>query len=577
MIPPGAPTLRDYQHAAVAGVDRTLVAHRSALVVIATGGGKSVIAGELARRERMRGGRTLMLAHRDELLDQLAAKAIAAGVHAEIEQGPRRAGDAPVVVASVPTLARAKRLAGWARDAFTLLIADEAHHAPAASWSTILEYFGDAKLVGFTATPDRADGIGLGDTFEEVAYRLEIRELIAMEHLVPIRARRIVLDGVDVSRIATRAGDLAQDQLAAVMEAERAIAGVVTPLLEQTGSRQTIVFAASVKHAGDLAAAINCQRPGQAHVIHGELERGARRALLRDFAAGVYQFALTVDVLTEGVDIPETSCIAMVRPTKSRGRYVQAAGRGLRPAPRIGKRDCLLLDFSPTAGKHRLIGPVDVLHGDLADDLRAELDRLLGHAALRLDESIAAATGTVVQERVDTAAVAKVRWHAEQVDPFIGEQIEIAACPAGWGEARATTAQLSALRQLGLEAEKLPEGFTMADASRLIGRLAARRGAGLCSYAQARRLAPYGIDTRRLSAARASSLFGVLRAGNWKPIALVGQPEAGAEFHRRMQAAKARKLEADQRKATTALERARDRYRAAMSGEAVAVNEDGAA
>jgi superfamily II DNA or RNA helicase len=555
--PRRAPTLRAYQHACIHGGDArgpgilpALEQHHSALVVIATGGGKSVIAGALSQHEVARGGRVLMLAHREELVEQLAAKARAAGVEVEIEQGPRRAGDASVVVGSVPTLARSKRLLEWPQDAFSRVIADECHHAPAASWSAILGHFHAAKVVGFTATPDRADGVALGKLFATVAYRLEIRELIAMGYLVPIRARRVVLEGVDLSRLAIRRGDFAQDELAAAMATERAVAGAVTALREMAAARSTIVFAASVDHARKIAAELRRRAgSGCAHVVHGELPRDERRILMRTFAAGEYQYLVNVDVATEGVDIPRASCVAMLRPTKSRSRYVQGAGRGLRllgdtyaESCAAGKSDMLLLDFSGTAGKHRLVGPVDVLDGDAPDELRAELDGLLGVGTGPLEEMLDAAASVVEIRRTREAAAAKVRWFTEHIDVFIGEQAEISATRSGPIVAAPSPAQLAALADLGIEPARLPMGFTANDASRLIGRLHARTRAGLCSLKQARRLGSYGLDTRTMTSARATELMVLLIRNRWSSTSLIGQPEAGEEFHRRMAAAHAAKL-----------------------------------
>jgi superfamily II DNA or RNA helicase len=219
----------------------------------------------------------------------------------------------------------------------------------------MFDHFATARVLGVTATPRRADGKALADVFESVAFRMELREGIAGGWLAPITARRVVVESVDLSRVETRAGDFAQEHLAEAMDTERAIQGVVRPLLELAGERKTLVFAVDVSHAYALAEAINRIRPGAARAAHGELGADGRRALLADFRRGAFQFLANVQLYTEGFDEPAVECVAIARPTKSLGLYQQIVGRGTRLSPETGKRDLLLLDFTGAAGRHRLI------------------------------------------------------------------------------------------------------------------------------------------------------------------------------------------------------------------------------
>lgn len=541
-----APQLRPYQLAADAAITHELetLGRRSTLLVQATGTGKTVAFLERARRVRSRGGRVLILAHRDELIQQPRRKLEALGIIADIEKGKQRASlNARMVIASVQSL-RGPRLARFARDHFDLVIADEAHHSVSPGWRAILDHFDSAKVLGVTATPDRADGKALGEVFESVACRYEIRQAIADGYLVPIVARRIVVESVDLSTVATRAGDFAPDQLAAVMETERAIRGVVTPLLELSRDRPTVVFGVDVAHAELLADRINELRPGAARSLSGETDAATREHLLEGFAAGEFQYLCNCDVLTEGWDCPTCSCVALAAPTKSRGRYVQRAGRGTRPSPETGKRDLLLLDFTGTAGRHRLAGPVDCLAGSeqgmdaFADDLRAELDRLLGTQQLELESVLARADAEVAYRRRALAIDAVVKFHAESIDPFLGaapaDRERSDTMPA-WEGRSPTEAQLRALDRAGITLSKLPEKFSMADASRLLTRLAVRRNSGLCSLAQAKAISRAGIPTEALSFSRAVELCTMLRLGGWRPSALHTTPEyiaaAGARPH----------------------------------------------
>lgn len=513
--------LRPYQHASLAAIDRELAVHDSTLLVLPTGCGKTTVFAVATRRWVQRGERVLVLADREELLEQGRARMELFGLDARIEQAGRRAGAARVVVASVQTMVR--RLRSFTPDTFGRIVEDECQHSPATSRTKIREYFRTAKVLGVTATPDRADGKALSEVYASVAYEYDIRDAIRDGYLVPIAARRVVVDGIDLSKL-RKSGDFTNAEIAEVMEQRRAVDGVVVPVLELVRDRRTVVFAASVAHAHSLAHSINERRSGAACVIHGELDRDVRRALLADYAAGRYQFAVNVDVLTEGWDDPPTSCVVMARPTRSRGRFVQAAGRGLRPSP--NKHDCLLIVIGD-ATTPGLIGPADCLAGreEIADDVRAEIERIIGTAQLPIADVMAQAEAEVAKRREAMRAAIIVRWHAEKIDPFLGGTNHVAVPtdrPPGWSDSPASETALAKIEELttnakgevALPREKLPPGFSRADAWRLITVLQQRQRNGLCTYAQAKRLNGF-IDTVNLSRRDAGRLMSAGAKYGW--------------------------------------------------------------
>lgn len=527
-----APTLRHYQQGSLLGVARELAVHRSTLVVAATGTGKTVTFAELARTETQRGGRVLVVVNRDELVKQARRKCEAIGLYPDVEKAEQRANTlAKLVIASVQTL-KGKRLLRWARSHFTLIIVDECHHAVATSYGNVLDHFADAKVVGFTATPDRADGKGLGEVFASVAYRYEIREAIREGFLVPIIARRIVVDSIDLSAVSMRAGDFAQDQLADVMANERALRGQAVPLLEQARDRLSIAFCVNVAHAHALAATLNSLRPGCARGVSGETDDDEREEILAAHARGDFQFLCNCDVLVEGYDCPEVSCVAMCRPTRSWARFVQCGGRGLRPAPWANKRDCLILVLGDgkTPG---LIGPADCLtgRGQIPDDVRAEIERLIGNAQLAIESVVEQAEDECAKRREQIRLSAVVKYHAENVDPFIGEDAGgYAAARAEWRGEPPSEKQLEALEKMGVTTSKLPSNFTRSDAWNLLSRIHARTERGLCSYKAAKRLAGAGVrDTKNLGKERAKELLDLLRLGDWRPRAIANEPECQDE------------------------------------------------
>lgn len=495
---------RPYQLEAVEAVrEQFRAGHRSTMIVMATGLGKTVTFAEIIRRTVAKGRRTLVLAHRSELLLQAIAKLRAVDVNAALEQGPARAGGAPAVVASVATM-KGARLASWARDAFGLIVVDECHHATSAGYRAILDHFEGAYVLGCTATPDRADRQGLGNIFESVAYRYELAAAIKAGWLAPLRARRVKLE-IDLDAVKTTAGDLDKRELAAAMTDPAVVAAVAEALIDQAGDRRTIVFTVNVAHAHAIADALNQRRPGSARAVSGQSTDEERAAAAADLAAGGYQFACNAALWTEGFDLPAVACIGLARPTKSRGLYVQCVGRGTRTAP--GKDHCLVLDFTGNTARHRLIGPADVLAGDdLSDAARKKV-------ADRMDEEeidpLEYVETVLEEERQAAAAEARerrrVRWVAEEVADLFGEQLELD--PDHWPDA-ATPGQLQTLVTAGMDS--LPSNLTKGQASELIGMLIRRREAGLCTYKQARLLKRFGVtNTDALTKDAASALINI--------------------------------------------------------------------
>ncbi len=344
-----APTLRPYQRDAVEAV---LSARREGLrrmlVCLPTGAGKTVVFAHLARLARRP---VLVIAHREELLEQARAKLVKAlgdeSVVA-VEQGSRRADvNARVVVCSVRSL-RTERLARLiaGRDA-GLVIYDECHHAAADDNLRVLRELGcfdaswEGTLVGFTATTSRGDGRGLDDVFERIVYARTLPEMIADEYLVPLRGYRIST-GADLSRLSGRGADFVVEELAEAVDIEERNALVARAIQELARDRRTIAFCVTVAHAQHLKRSLQALGV-RAATVWGDMESDLRAKTLRDFAAGKVQVLTNVAVLTEGFDDPGVACVAMARPTRSEGLYAQCVGRGTRLHP--DKRDCLVLDF----------------------------------------------------------------------------------------------------------------------------------------------------------------------------------------------------------------------------------------
>lgn len=533
--------LRPYQVEAAQAVETAFTAGLSrVLVEKATGLGKTVLFSAIAQREVEAGGRVLVLAHRTELLEQARKKLQDAGCWAEIEQAGRRAGLASVVVASVQTL-KGARLEAFDPNAFTLIIVDEAHHAAAKGYRTILDYFASAKVLGVTATADRGDGAGLDVVFEKCVYRYELRQAIRDGYLAPIVCRRIDVKGVDLSAVKTRAGDLAANELGAIMADEAALHGVAIPLLKEAGDRKTIVFCVDVAHAHALAEVLNRYDDGCARAVDGTADADERSELLAAFRRGDFRILVNCALFTEGFDEPGIQCVAMARPTKSRALYAQCIGRGTRPlTPPMedtveercaaiaasAKPNVLVLDFSGNAGRHRLVGPADVLAGRaLEEDVKALVDAVTGEEQLELDGLLDHVEDELAKKRAERKVTAVANYLATEVNPWVSSLPEVEIPDAPWTREPATQAQIGKLNDMG--AEKLPPDLTKGEASRLIEQLHQRRLAGLCSLKQARMIKRYtGVDATNMSKGEAGrrvqeiiSGFGARRAaakGGWR-------------------------------------------------------------
>lgn len=355
----GCLTLRPYQQECLDAI-RGAVGRgvRRQLMTLPTGAGKTVVFSRLPQTLNLQ--RMLVLAHREELLDQAAAHLTQANPAAsvEIEQADRRASsNASIVVASVPTLGRVgARIERWNPNSFDAIVIDEAHHATADTYRRICRYFQAGQLrgpllLGVTATPFRGDGEPLANVFDEVVYEATLRGLIEAGYLCRIRALR-VRSAADVSDVGTRLGDFAEGELATAVNTDYRNSLICSAIEKHAADRQCIlVFAVNVAHVEDLTTQLQ-KRGHTADFVTAETPTERRRDILARARAGELRMLLGVGVFTEGFDLPRIDCVVMARPTKSPLLYQQMLGRGCRNAP--GKPDLLVLDVADVCGRHQV-------------------------------------------------------------------------------------------------------------------------------------------------------------------------------------------------------------------------------
>jgi superfamily II DNA or RNA helicase len=550
--------LRDYQRTCVTAVRRELESVRATLAVLATGMGKTQIGGTVVKHWP---GRVLWLAHRDELIRQAAERIqLMAGEQPSIDMAAEYSWGSRIVVGSVQTLQR-KRLERHPPDRFSLIVIDEAHHAPSRSYRNILEHFAGAKVFGITATADRLDGVAQANVFDSIAFRKDIDEGIAEGYLVPIVPEKVDVKSIDLSKIKTIGGDLSEGEVE--KEMLKSIAAIARPTFEVVGDRKTLVFTPGVGSAHAVAAALNEMRPDCARVVDGTTDRDLRKQILRAHKAGEFQFLCNCLVFTEGYDDPTVRAVVNARPTKSRALYVQIAGRGLRVLPGIGelatveeriaaikasaKPDCLLVDITGCAGRHKLIGPVDLLGGKYLPEEQERAQRILDEDGGELVEALEQAREQLRAEKVQreadersrelarAAAAAQVRHTSSRFDLFGRVEAMGASVVEDRSLAEASGPATPDDRQW-LGANKLDDrGLTHADVLKMQRTAAQWRKMGAATWKQRRVLAKQGIDVPfDLPFRDASVAIDAIAQNGWKPLPreqvdrLMGRKEVAA-------------------------------------------------
>lgn len=311
--------LRDYQEAAVQGIrDSFRQGNRRVLLVLPTGGGKTICFSYIAAGVSKNDKRVLIIAHRRELLKQISKALKAVGVHhAVMTGGYRGIPVAKVVVASVFTLAN--RLKRFPEP--DLIIGDEAHHfTPDSSWGKVVQAFPKARVLGVTATPERLDGKGLGLLFDDMVLGPTVAELTEQGFLSP--ADVYAPSRPDLKGIRTRMGDYVHADLEGAMDKPSITGSAVSHYAKLANGKRAIAFCVSVKHAKDVAE--DFRRAGfiSSH-IDGGMDEKERDGILKKFEDGDIQVLTSCDLVSEGFDLPAVEVAIMLRPTKSLSLYLQ--------------------------------------------------------------------------------------------------------------------------------------------------------------------------------------------------------------------------------------------------------------
>jgi superfamily II DNA or RNA helicase/HKD family nuclease len=388
--------------------------HRN-LVVAATGTGKTVVAALDYRQLLAQRGRDLSLlfvAHRAEILRQSLATYRAVlrnGAFGEIH-GEGRIAQGRYVFAMVQAL-RAERLEQIAPDAFDVVVVDEFHHAAAMTYDRLLNHLVPQELLGLTATPERLDGKDVTEWFDHrVAVELRLWEAIDQGFLVPFQYFGVA-DGTDLSRVGWRRGGYVLEELSNVLSNDDLRVAKLLEALQRIvldiGAMRALGFCVSKEHARYMARKFT--DVGVASVaLTGDDPPDVRAQSLRALRDGELRCVFSVEVLGEGVDVPDVDCVLLLRPTASPTVFAQQLGRGLRRA--AGKSHLTVIDL---IGQHRrefrfedrLRAILDTRRGPVVDQVRADFPFLPAGCTVDLDRQ----SRELILDNLK-AAVRRSRW-----------------------------------------------------------------------------------------------------------------------------------------------------------------------
>ena len=511
--------LRPYQETARQKVqEEWKEGKKRTLLVLPTGTGKTIVFSKIIEDRVRKGERVLVIAHRGELLEQASDKLYkSTGLKTATEKAEQTSLGSfyRVVVGSVQTLQREKRLNQFPPEYFDTIVIDEAHHAISDGYQRVLQHFEDANVLGVTATPDRGDMRNLGSYFESLAYEYSLPEAIKSGYLSPIKALTIPLK-LDLSNVKQQAGDFSTKDLGTALDPY--LEQIAEEMKKQCFNRKTVVFLPLVKTSQKFRDILN-KHGFKAAEVNGESTD--REQVLKDYEEGKYNVLCNSMLLTEGWDCPSVDCVIVLRPTKVRALYSQMVGRGTRLAP--GKKELLLLDFLWHTERHELCHPANLIATDekVAKKMTENIEEL--GAPIDLEVAEQQAKENVALEREESLAkqLAEMKKRKRKlVDPLQFEMSIQATeltdyVPSfGWQMSPPTDKQVKALEKWGIFPDEIENA---GKAEMLISRLIKRRDAGLSTPKQIRFLENHGfqhVGTWQFEAA--AKLINRIASNGWR-------------------------------------------------------------
>ena len=295
------------------------------------GGGKSVIVAEMAKRTAGNGRYVLFVVHRKELCEQITRTFLWWGVDMRF-----------VRVMMVQTACN--RLGRIPEP--SLIITDENHHSKASSYRKIYDYYKHAYRVGVTATPVRLDGTGLKDVNDDLVIGVSAKWLIEHHCLAPYDYYAPAV--ADLSTVKVKCGEYDAKQAEKVMLESKVYGDVIAYYRKFANGMQAVCYCTTVKHSQAMAAQFCAAGIDAAH-IDGQMKKAERAEIVERFRRGAIDILCNVDLISEGFDVPDCSCVIMLRPTQSLTLFIQQSMRCMRY--RKGKR-AVILDHVGNYARH---------------------------------------------------------------------------------------------------------------------------------------------------------------------------------------------------------------------------------
>lgn len=330
--------LRPYQAKAEQEILDALSIYDRVLFVLPTGGGKTFTFSHFTKKLSEK--RISILVHRQELMDQISESLsrinVAHGFYADKSQERVLIGTVQAVARNVSKL-----------ESPDYIIFDEAHHAVAGQWAKIVDAW-KCKVLGVTATPCRADGVGLGNIFEHMVKGPTMQELIDMGNLVPSEV--YTFNSVNTEGMGKRMGDYKSDDIDKAITA-KVHGDAIGTYKELSIGKKAVVFTHNVQGAKDICIAFG-EHGYKFEPLYGDMPKEKRKTVVEQLRDGLLDGIASCDIVSEGFDCPALETAILLRPTMSTGLYLQQVGRVLRPAK--DKAFGLILDHVGNVRKHGL-------------------------------------------------------------------------------------------------------------------------------------------------------------------------------------------------------------------------------
>jgi superfamily II DNA or RNA helicase len=525
--------LRPYQQVAVDTTWKMFDDYSRLLGVAATGAGKTIMFAWLAGRVAEGAGSTLILADQNELIGQAVDRVRdVTGITAAVEQGPRRAlRDAPIVVSTIQSMSR--RLKRWPKETFQLVIADEADKSAADSWDRTLGHFDEtARVLGVTATPNRADRRNIMDYFEAKAFDIDLFDLIRQGYLSRITVQTVPLQ-IDIREVGQNKGDYDAGQLAAKLAPH--FVEICRVIKEYAANRRVLIFWPLIATSKAFCEVAKDEHLSARHIDGASPDRDD---ILRVYRKGDFSILSNAQLIGRGVDLPMIDCVINCRCTRHPTTYRQLIGRGTRVYCPRGcsktcehderKRDLLVLDFLWQFERYGVVRPGDLIAkspeqaqalneaiADLSEPMDLEL--LDSKVAAQREETLRRSfeANKNKRGRVFDALEWATQWAGR--DGSIRDLLDYVA------ETARDLLPITPYQAKRLEKAKFDlstvKGY--GHAAKIVDMLDSRRARGLCTIAQANALAKFGHpdpmgETFIAATPMLDRLFGELkRTGRW--------------------------------------------------------------